>query len=57
MAIDKVREYFRQYNMEDRIREFEVSSATVELAVVVFKRLSGLAGRMVVWCNGVVVFL
>ena len=32
MAIDKVREYFRQYNMEDRIREFEVSSATVELA-------------------------
>lgn len=32
MAIDKVREYFRQYNMEERIREFEVSSATVELA-------------------------
>ncbi|MCM1127008.1 MAG: YbaK/EbsC family protein [Lachnospiraceae bacterium] len=32
MAIDKVREYFRQYHMEERIREFEVSSATVELA-------------------------
>ncbi len=32
MAIDKVKEYFRQYNMEDKIREFEVSSATVELA-------------------------
>lgn len=32
MAIDRVREYFRQYHMEDRIREFEVSSATVELA-------------------------
>lgn len=32
MAIEKVREYFRQYNIEDRIREFEVSSATVELA-------------------------
>lgn len=32
MAIDKVREYFRKYGMEDRIREFEVSSATVALA-------------------------
>lgn len=32
MAIDKVREYFKQYHMEDRIREFEVSSATVDLA-------------------------
>ena len=32
MAIDKVRAYFRQYNMEDKIMEFEVSSATVELA-------------------------
>lgn len=32
MAIDKVREYFRQYGMEERIREFDASSATVELA-------------------------
>jgi len=32
MAIEKVREYFRQYGMEQRIQEFEVSSATVELA-------------------------
>ncbi len=32
MAIDKVREYFRKYGMEDRVEEFEVSSATVELA-------------------------
>lgn len=32
MAIDKVKEYFKQWNMEDRILEFEVSSATVELA-------------------------
>ena len=32
MAIDKVREYFKQYNMEDRILKFDVSSATVELA-------------------------
>lgn len=32
MAIEKVREYFRQFGMEDRIREFAVSSATVDLA-------------------------
>lgn len=34
MAIEKVREYFRRFEIEDRIREFEVSSATVELAAV-----------------------
>lgn len=32
MAIEKVRTYFREHGMEDRIREFDVSSATVELA-------------------------
>lgn len=32
MAIEKVRSYFREYGMEERIREFDVSSATVELA-------------------------
>ena len=32
MAIEKVRAYFRQWGMEGRILEFEVSSATVELA-------------------------
>lgn len=32
MAIERVREYFRNLNMEERIQEFEVSSATVELA-------------------------
>ena len=32
MAIEKVKEYFRQYGMEDKILEFDVSSATVELA-------------------------
>lgn len=32
MAIEKVREYFRQYGMEDRVQEFDVSSATVDLA-------------------------
>lgn len=32
MAIDKVRTYFKQFGIEDRIMEFDVSSATVELA-------------------------
>ena len=32
MAIEKVKEYFRKYDMENRVQEFEVSSATVELA-------------------------
>jgi prolyl-tRNA editing enzyme YbaK/EbsC (Cys-tRNA(Pro) deacylase) len=32
MAIEKVRTYFKQFGIEHRIIEFEVSSATVELA-------------------------
>ena len=32
MAIDPVRDFFKQYGIEERIREFDVSSATVELA-------------------------
>lgn len=32
MAIDKVRAYFKQYGMEERVQEFAVSSATVAQA-------------------------
>ena len=32
MAIEKVGKYFEKYGIEDRILEFDVSSATVELA-------------------------
>ena len=32
MSIEKVRAYFRREGMEERIMEFDVSSATVELA-------------------------
>ena len=32
MSIEKVKEYFKKYNMDNKIQEFEVSSATVELA-------------------------
>ena len=37
MAIEKVKEYFKQFDMEDRIQEFDVSSATVELAANALK--------------------
>lgn len=32
MSVDKVRQYLSQYSMQERLREFPVSSATVELA-------------------------
>lgn len=32
MAVEKVREYLKKYGVADRIQEFGVSSATVELA-------------------------
>ena len=34
MSIEVVREYFKKYDMQDKILEFPVSSATVELAAV-----------------------
>ena len=34
MSIEKVRAYLREMSLEDRISEFEVSSATVELAAI-----------------------
>lgn len=32
MSIERVKSYFSQFGMDDRIQEFDVSSATVELA-------------------------
>ncbi|MGE5614569.1 MAG: YbaK/EbsC family protein [Bacillota bacterium] len=32
MAIERVKEYFKQFGIDSRIREFDTSSATVELA-------------------------
>lgn len=32
MAIEKVKEFFKKFGIEDRVQEFDVSSATVELA-------------------------
>lgn len=32
MSIEKVKNYFKKFGLEDRIIEFDTSSATVELA-------------------------
>ncbi|WP_277586273.1 YbaK/EbsC family protein [Psychrobacillus antarcticus] len=34
MAIELVREYFKEFGMDDKIQEYESSSATVELAAI-----------------------
>lgn len=34
MSIEKVRAYFNKFGIADRIREFDVSSATVDLAAI-----------------------
>lgn len=43
MAIERVKEYFKKFGMEERVLEFDVSSATVELAA---KALSCEPGRI-----------
>lgn len=56
MAIEKVKAYFKQYGMEERVQEFDVSSATVELAAAalhcepqrIAKTLSFMVGDRVV---------
>ena len=37
MSIERVKEYFEKFNMAEQIKEFEVSSATVELAAMALK--------------------
>ena len=37
MSIERVKAYFRELGIEDRVREFDVSSATVELAAAALR--------------------
>lgn len=37
MSIEKVKEYFKCYGVEDKVQEFDVSSATVQLATKALK--------------------
>jgi prolyl-tRNA editing enzyme YbaK/EbsC (Cys-tRNA(Pro) deacylase) len=56
MSIEAVKSYFEKYNMKDRILEFEVSSATVDLAAAalnceparIAKTLSFIVGEQVI---------
>jgi prolyl-tRNA editing enzyme YbaK/EbsC (Cys-tRNA(Pro) deacylase) len=56
MSIEEVKSYFEKFNMKDRILEFEVSSATVELAAAalnceparIAKTLSFIVGEKVI---------
>jgi prolyl-tRNA editing enzyme YbaK/EbsC (Cys-tRNA(Pro) deacylase) len=56
MSIEEVKSYFEKFNMKDRILEFEVSSATVELAAAavnceparIAKTLSFIVGEQVI---------
>ena len=45
MSIEKVRAYFEHFGIADRIREFDVSSATVELAAIAVGVEGGSATR------------
>ena len=38
MSVEKVRQYLKQYGLDSRVEEFDVSSATVELAAKVVGR-------------------
>ncbi|MCM1134355.1 MAG: YbaK/EbsC family protein [Clostridium sp.] len=56
MSIERVKAYFEKYGIQDKIQEFDVSSATVELAAAalccepqrIAKTLSFMAGEQVV---------
>jgi prolyl-tRNA editing enzyme YbaK/EbsC (Cys-tRNA(Pro) deacylase) len=56
MSIEEVRSYFEKFNMKERILEFEVSSATVELAAAalnceparIAKTLSFIVGEQII---------
>ena len=55
MVIEKVKEYFAQFGIVDRVQEFEVSSATVELAAQALNcepcRISKTLSFVVNWNN------
>ena len=51
MAIDKVKAYFAQFGMEERIQELAASSATVELTIPELEQYSGFTGWVDV-CKG-----
>ncbi len=58
MAIEKVKEYFKKFGIEDRIIEFDVSSATVELAAIALDIKEGrIAKTLSFWVNNKAVLI
>lgn len=58
MSIEKVKSYFAEYGIEDRILEFETSSATVELAAkAAGTEPERIAKTMSFWVNGSVILI
>ena len=58
MSIEKVRSYFAEYGIEDRILEFETSSATVELAAkAAGTEPARIAKTMSFWVDGSVILI
>jgi len=52
MAIDKVKEYFSKYGIDNRIIEFSVSSATVQLAALALNtKEERIAKTLSFWIN------
>lgn len=58
MSIEKVKAYFKEYGIEDRILEFDTSSATVELAAqAVGTDPQRIAKTMSFWVDGKVILI
>ncbi len=52
MSLEKVKQYLKRYNMEDRLREFAVSSATVELAAQALDVEAARIAKSLSFCYG-----
>ena len=49
MSLERAKAYLKEYKMEDQIREFPVSSATVELAAEALHTEAGLQRPCLFW--------
>ena len=51
MSLEKVRAYFKEYGIENRVLEFDVSSATVELAAQALNCLPQRIAKTLSFCG------
>jgi len=52
MSIEKVKEYLKDYGLDERVREFDVSSATVELAAIALGTEGARIAKTISFHNG-----